>query len=103
MLDSQFHCRYIESREVTVRKKRGKYGEKREKYLPFISCSGSRLPVMQLPVTSGDIIFGDATSDDDPQQIQPGWCIYTTQLILTKYIRIVVVVYICYHDNIVSI
>jgi hypothetical protein len=35
-----------------VRKKSGKNGEKAGgKYLPFISGAGSRLPVMQLPVT----------------------------------------------------
>ena len=45
-LDSQFHCSYLESRGVPGKTR----GENAGNYLPFIS--GSRLPVMQLPVTS---------------------------------------------------
>ena len=84
MLDSQFDCPNIESREVPVRKNAGNTGKKWGKYLPCISGSSSRLPVMELPVTSGYITSSDATSGDDPLQIQPGWCIYTTQLNATK-------------------
>ena len=47
-LDSQFHCSYLESRGVPG--KTQKYRVNAGNYLPFIS--GSRLPVMQLPVTS---------------------------------------------------
>ena len=83
-LDSQFHCPYIESREVPE-KTRQKPGEKKAReirgesagnYLTFISDSS--LLVTSFPVTSGDDISGDATSgyvisgDDpphDPQQI----------------------------------
>ena len=64
MLDSLFHCPYIESREVPEKTQQKpcekKTQEIREnsggKYLPLISVSGSRVPVtsfpvMQLPVT----------------------------------------------------
>jgi hypothetical protein len=58
MLDSQFHCSYIESREVPEikrqkpceKKAREIWEKSGEKYLPFISGTGSRLPVMQLLV-----------------------------------------------------
>ena len=49
-LDSKFHCSYLESRGVPGKKPRKI--QKTGNYLPFISGSGSRLPVMQLPVTS---------------------------------------------------
>ena len=65
-LDSQFHCSYLESREVP-----GKTREIRVKsagnYLPFISGSGS-----------SDVISGDATSGDDPPQILIELSLYTT-------------------------
>ena len=54
------------------------------KYLPLISVSGSRLPVMHLPVTSGDLISGDATSGDDPPhgplQIRPGYILLSCHI-----------------------
>jgi len=50
-LDSKFHCSYLESREVPG-KNPTENKKKTGNYVPFISGSGSRLPVMQLPVTS---------------------------------------------------
>jgi hypothetical protein len=55
-LDSQFHCSYLESRGVPGKTR----GENAGNYLPFIS--GSRLPVMQLPVTSYPVMQLPVTS-----------------------------------------
>jgi hypothetical protein len=49
-LDSKFHCSYLESRGVPERRTAGNTGKSAGNYLT--SISGSRLSVMQLPVTS---------------------------------------------------
>ena len=74
-LDSKFHCSYIESRGVPGKKNAGSTGEKREKLSPFHFRSGSRLPVMQRPVISGDATSGDVTA---PPQMRLGLCLHTT-------------------------
>ena len=72
-LDPQFHCSYLESRGVPGKTR----GENAGNYLPFIS--GSRLPVMQLPVAHAHTITsGDVTIPIDPPQMRGGWCFYTT-------------------------
>ena len=63
-------------------------GKSAGNYLPFIFGSGSRLPAMQLPITSGDVISGYATSGDatsgdvtipaKPPQMRLELCPYTT-------------------------
>jgi hypothetical protein len=59
-LDSQFHCPYIESREV-LEKTRQKPGEKKAREIIFLSFS---VPVASFPFTSGDIISGDVIPGD---------------------------------------
>jgi hypothetical protein len=68
-LDSQFHCSYLESRGVPV-KTREIPGKTREiwvknarNYLPFIS--GSRLPVMQLPVAHAHTITSGTPTNNN--------------------------------------
>jgi hypothetical protein len=87
-LDSQFNCSYLESSGDSG-KNAGNTGKKRGKLSPF----HFRFPVhdfrwhhfLSPPVTSGDVISGDATygyviSGDvtAPPQMISGWCIYTT-------------------------
>ena len=55
-MDPQFHCSYLESRGVPGKTR----GENAGNYLPFIS--GSRLPVMQLPVAHAHAITSGTPS-----------------------------------------
>ena len=86
-LDSQFHCPYLEFREVREkrgkipgRKTRGKYVKSAGNDLPFTSGSGDVISgdLTSGDATSGDVISGDVTIPIDPLQIITGWCIYTT-------------------------
>ena len=78
MLDSQFHCSYLESRGVPEKM----WGKKRGKLSPFyfrFTTSGD--------VISGDAISGGACPRDHfrhhhtaPPQMISGWCFYTTNV-----------------------
>ena len=93
-LDSQFHCSYLESREVPE-KNRGKYrrtGEIR------VMRAGNYLPSIS---DSDDVISGDVSSGDfrwrhfcslpvtsllhtAPPQMINGWCFYITDVELSE-------------------
>ena len=87
-LDSQFHCPYIESREV-LEKTRQKPGEKKAREIislsfsvPVTSFPVTSSPVMQLPVMQLLVTSFPVTSllhVPAPPQIINEWCIYTTK------------------------
>ena len=71
-LDSQFHCSYLESRGVPGKTREKTRGSNAGNYLPFIS--GSRLPVMQLPVTSFPVMQLPVTSRSPSILLKCGLC-----------------------------
>ena len=84
-LDSQFHCLYLESKEVPG-KKRGKNPVRKKaweirvksagNYLSFISGSSSRLPVTSLPVMQVPVTSPSTTNTTWMVHIYYLRCIY---------------------------